>query len=319
MRASLQLTTILSAIAVVEAARGSSRRHGHPRNSNAASIIPAVPSTATSKTASETISSVLIDSVAESVVARAALKEPTKKFCGNPNESEVLFGTPWIVFSMNYNYKSIEGSSCVGYYDYTGSGDDQTIHWSVLWDIDPDVGTNLVKGYNFIGLTQGLETRLSEIESIPSKYEWTTTKSTEYKGNVVYDFMTCDTKGDSTSSSAQELMLWLNWEGGQVPIGWGEGPVATIDGLFGKDGWKLYQGVNADTGITVSSLLCPEDSQFGNEAGGSFEGDIKDWLLALSKNGVFKADTYVNVGNAGMEPYYGTVDFDNHLSLRINV
>ncbi|KAF5694915.1 endoglucanase [Fusarium denticulatum] len=249
----------------------------------------------------------------------AALKEPTKKFCGKPNDSEVLFGTPWIVFSMNYNYQSIEGSSCVGYYDYEGSGDNQTIHWSVLWDIDPNVGTNLVKGYNFIGLTQGLETRLSNIKSIPSKYEWTTSKTTDYKGNVVYDFMTSDTKGDSTTSKAQELMLWLNWQGGQVPIGWGEGPIATVDGLFGKDGWKLYQGVNADTVITVSSLLCPEDDQFGNEEGGSFEGDIKDWLVALSKEGVFKSDTYVNVGNAGMEPYYGTVDFENHLSLRINV
>lgn len=112
----------------------------------------------------------------------AALKEPTKKFCGKPNKSEVLFGTPWIVFSMNYNYQSIKGSSCVGYYDYAGSGDNQTIHWSVLWDIDPNVGTNLVKGYNFIGLTQGLETRLSDIKSIPSKYEWTTSKTTDYKG-----------------------------------------------------------------------------------------------------------------------------------------
>ncbi|KAF5966509.1 endoglucanase [Fusarium bulbicola] len=259
----------------------------------------------------------------------AALKEPAKKFCGKPNESEVLFGTPWIIFSMNYNYQSIKGSSCVGYYDYEGSGDNQTIHWSVLWDIDPNIGTNLVKGYNFIGLTQGLETRLSDSKNIPSKYDTGGSSSAKcansptdcccLPGNVVYDFMTSDTKGDSTTSKAQELMLWLNWQGGQVPIGWGEGPIATIDGLFGKDGWKLYQGVNADTGITVSSLLCPEDGQFGDEDGGSFEGDIKDWLGALSKEGVFKLDTYVNVGNAGMEPYYGTVDFDNHLSLRINV
>jgi hypothetical protein len=240
MHASSQLALILSTIAAVEAARGSKCRHGHPKNSNAASVIPAVPSPVTSKVASETISSVVIDPVesietsqtqddvstvsivpteavqvpepaknaedikvqepvaptkkatssstpqqkeeSKSVVAGAALKEPNKKFCGKPNESEVLFGTPWIVFSMNYNHQSIQGSSCVGYYDYTGSGDKQTIHWSVLWDIDPKVGTNLVKGYNFIGLTQGLETRLSDIKSIPSKYEWTTSKSTEYKG-----------------------------------------------------------------------------------------------------------------------------------------
>jgi hypothetical protein len=235
MRASPQLVLFLSAIAAVEAARGSKCRHGRPKNGNFVPEVSADPYLATSETASNIISSVSTPSVelvkteqAQNVVSTvpivptetaqvtepaidagdvkaqepetssqktaslsipqrqdsttAAVKEPTKKFCGKPNESEVLFGTPWIVFSMNYNYQSIKGSSCVGYYDYAGSGDDQTIHWSVLWDIDPKVGTNLVKGYNFIGLTQGLETRLSDIKSIPSKYEWTTSKSTEYKG-----------------------------------------------------------------------------------------------------------------------------------------
>jgi hypothetical protein len=239
MRASPQLVLILSAIAAVEAAKGSKCRHGRVKNGNVAPVIPAGPDPTTSEAASETVYSVVTPSVesvetsqkqdvstvsiapteavhvpgpandaenvkvqepvassqkaalsstlqpkgdTKSIATGAALKEPTKKFCGKPNESEVLFGTPWIVFSMNYNYQSIEGSSCVGYYDYTGSGDDQTIHWSVLWDIDPKVGTNLVKGYNFIGLTQGLETRLSDIKSIPSKYEWTTSKNTEYKG-----------------------------------------------------------------------------------------------------------------------------------------
>lgn len=127
--------------------------------------------------------------------------------------------------------------------------------------------------------------------------------------------MTSDTKGDSTSSSAQELMLWLHYEGGQVPIGWGDGPVATINGLYGKDGWLLYQGVNTGTGITVSSLLVAEDNQFD----GDFSGDIKDWLSAISEQGVFTTSTYVNVGNAGMEPYWGTVTFDNTLSLRIDL
>lgn len=138
---------------------------------------------------------------------------------------------------------------------------------------------------------------------------------TTYSGNVVYDFMTSDTKADSTSSSAQELMLWVAYEGGQVPIGWADGAVATIDGLYNKDGWQLYQGLNTDTGIVVSSLLVPEDDQFDGE----FSGDIKDWLVALADQGVFSTSTYVNVGNAGMEPYWGTVTFDNNLSLRINL
>jgi xyloglucan-specific endo-beta-1,4-glucanase len=43
-------------------------------------------------------------------------------------------------------------------------------------------------------------------------------------------------------------MFWLRYEGGQLPIGWVDGLVATTDGLFEKDGWKLYQGKNEDTG-----------------------------------------------------------------------
>ena len=72
--------------------------------------------------------------------------------------------------------------------------------------------------------------------------------------------MTSDTKGDSTSSSAQELMLWLRYEGGQIPIGYDAGAVATINGLYGKT-WKLYQGKNTDTGITVSSVLVDPNDQ----------------------------------------------------------
>lgn len=127
--------------------------------------------------------------------------------------------------------------------------------------------------------------------------------------------MTSDTQGDSTSSEAQELMLWLAYEGGQVPIGYSSGVVATIDGLYGKDGWSLYQGENTDTGIIVSSLLVAEDDQFE----GDFSGDIKDWLTALTEQGIFSNSTYVNVGNAGMEPFWGTVTFDNYLSLRVDL
>lgn len=124
--------------------------------------------------------------------------------------------------------------------------------------------------------------------------------------------MTSDTKGDSTSNKAQELMLWLNYTGGQLPIGWVAGPKATIANLYGTS-WKLYQGVNTDTGITVSSLL--PDKQFT----GTFKGDIKEWLVALAKVGVFSQDTYVNVGNAGTEPFYGKATVDATLGLQINL
>ncbi|ETS84604.1 hypothetical protein PFICI_02629 [Pestalotiopsis fici W106-1] len=288
--------------------------------STASNVVSSTTADATSEIAtSSVVSSPSSSSISASASAPAgtvvAAEALTASYCGEPNSYKILSGTPWIVYSMNYNYQSISGSCCTGYYTTTGSDDDQVVHWSSIWDIDEAVDTDVVKGYSFIGLTQNLETTLDSISSIPSTYTWSISNTTAYKGNVVYDFMTSDTKGDSTSSDAQELMLWLQWEGGQVPIGWAEGAVATIDGLFGKDGWQLYQGKNDDTGITVSSLLAPADSMFD----GTFEGDIKDWLLAMSEQGIFSTSTYVNVGNAGMEPYWGTVTFDNNLSLRIDL
>lgn len=86
-------------------------------------------------------------------------------------------------------------------------------------------------------------------------------------------------------------MLWLQYEGGQLPIGWGE-PAATIASLFGTS-WKLYEGKNTDTGITVHSML--PDTQFD----GTFAGDLKEWFEALITLGRFTDETYVNVGNAG--------------------
>lgn len=127
------------------------------------------------------IAATAVTSTAAIAVERASSATPTK-FCGAPNDYEVLSGTPWIVYSMNYNYQDISGSCCTGYYDFTGSGNDQTIHWSSIWDIDEAVSTNVVKGYSFIGLTQNLETQLSAIASIPSTYEWTISNTTAYKG-----------------------------------------------------------------------------------------------------------------------------------------
>lgn len=126
--------------------------------------------------------------------------------------------------------------------------------------------------------------------------------------------MTSDTEGDSTSSKAQEHMLWLRYEGGQLPIGHADGPIATIDNLYGRS-WDLYRGLNEDTGIMVSSLIVKQHQQFY----GRFKGDIKDWLLALSKQGLFSQNTYVNVGNAGMEPFYGKVSFENTVALEVKL
>lgn len=123
-----------------------------------------------------------VAAAASAMRTRVSQRASATKFCGAPNDYQVLSNTPWIVYSMNYNYQDISGSCCTSYYDFTGSGDSQTLHWSSIWDIDESVSTDVVKGYSFIGLTQNLETQLSAISSIPSTYQWTVSNTTAYKG-----------------------------------------------------------------------------------------------------------------------------------------
>jgi xyloglucan-specific endo-beta-1,4-glucanase len=126
-------------------------------------------------------------------LAGAASATPTRtvdkrasstRLCGEPNASQLIANSPWILFSMNYNYQKIEGSSCVTYESVSGAGDLQKIKWGVEWDIAQDDNADLVKGYSFVGLTQNLETRLSDIQSIPADWHWIRSNGTAYKGTV---------------------------------------------------------------------------------------------------------------------------------------
>ena len=88
-------------------------------------------------------------------------------------------------------------------------------------------------------------------------FQWTRTNTSPFKGNIVFDFI-LGPNGDSTSSAAHELMLWLEWDGGQVPIGFAAGPAATIPNLFGTS-WKVYEGMSSENGLMVvgdSSMFC---------------------------------------------------------------
>ncbi|KAF2132679.1 glycoside hydrolase family 12 protein [Dothidotthia symphoricarpi CBS 119687] len=242
----------------------------------------------------------------------SATQKPTQ-LCGKAS-NVALTDTPWIVYNMFYNQAQTVGTQCTNYdHVSTGSDGNKKITWSSVTNIEYVKATdNVPKGYSFVGLTQNLETKLSAIKSIPTTYDWTRTNTTAYKGNIAFDFMTSNTKGDSTSSASQELMLWLEYTGGQLPIGWSAGPKATIASLYGTS-WKLYQGKNDDTGITVSSLL--PDTQLKSP----FSGDLKLWLTALVKLGLFTTSTYVNVGNAGTEPFYGHAIMNATLGLQINL
>ncbi|TVY16359.1 Xyloglucan-specific endo-beta-1,4-glucanase A [Lachnellula arida] len=240
------------------------------------------------------------------------ISQAASDHCGD-TDYVVLTDTPWIVYNMLYNADQMVGTQCTNYQTAgTLASGVQEVVWNSVTNIEYVESTNNVpKGYSFVGLTENLENTISSISAIPASYTWTRTNTTAFKGNVCFDFMTSDTKGDSTSTSAQELMLWLQYEGGQLPIGWGDA-VATIDSLFGTS-WKLYEAKNTGTGITVHSLL--PDTQFD----GSFDGDLKDWMDALVTIGTFTDSTYVNVGNAGTEFFYGDSILNATLGLQINL
>lgn len=106
-------------------------------------------------------------------------------------------------------------------------------------------------------------------------------------------------------------MLWIrNW-GDQVPIGYSRGPVATFE-LFGTS-WKLYEGKNPDSGVTVRSMLV--DKNYDSE----FEGDLKEWLDAMVQKGYISDNDYVTVGNAGTEIFYGKAVMNATVALDIKV
>ena len=244
----------------------------------------------------------------------SALQSPID-LCGD-YDYIILQDSPWIVYNMLYNADVTVGTQCT-YYDHmtTSSSGVAEVVWDSITNIEfvestyvpclpfpnhPPIKSfltfvhnrdNIPKGYSFIGLTQNLATPLSSITSIPTTYNWTRSNTTAFKGNICYDFITNDVAGDSTSTDSHELMLWLQYVGGQLPIGWGT-PTATIPSLFGTS-WDLYEGVNEDTGITVSSFLPQAPFE------GFFEGDLMEWLWALVELGRFGNQTYVDVGNAG--------------------
>lgn len=244
--------------------------------------------------------------------ASTSTTQAATNLCGD-YDYIVLQNTPWIVYNMLYNADKIVGSQCTGYQKTVTDSNTQKVFWNSATDIEYVESTsNIPKGYSFVGLTQNLENTIAAVQSIPANYSWTRTNTTAFKGNICFDFITNDVKGDSTSADSHELMLWIEYDGGQLPIGWGNGPTNTIDSLFGTS-WKLYQDKNTDTGITVSSLL--PDTQFN----GTFEGDLKDWFEALVTIGLFTEGTYLNVGNAGTEFFYGNAYMNAELALQINL
>ncbi|KAI1809434.1 glycoside hydrolase family 12 protein [Poronia punctata] len=232
--------------------------------------------------------------------------------CGNTDRL-ILPGMPWTVANSMYNGDRMVGKQCTSFNGILQGADDiKEVKWTSTTDIEFDEHTkDLCKGYTNIGVGVNLDNKLKDIASIPAYFKWDRKNTTEFRGSNVFDFITSPTPGDTSSKATSEFMLWIrNW-GNQVPIGYSRGPVATFN-LFGAS-WKLYEGKNPGSGVTVRSMLVDENFD------GVFQGDLKQWLDAMVHKGYISDSDYVTVGNAGTEVFYGKAVMNAVVALDIKV
>ncbi|KAJ3558623.1 hypothetical protein NPX13_g9672 [Xylaria arbuscula] len=271
-------------------------------------ITPSTTPTSASST-SAAASYVVDDTYAKATAV--AYKIGATKQCGN-DDRLILPGEAWTVANSMYNADQMVGQQCTNFDGILETTEGvKEVKWTSITNIELVEDTkDVCKGYTNIGIGKNLNKKLKDIESIPAYFKWDRTNSTEFRGSNVFDFITAPTEGDGTSTASSEFMLWVRIWGGQVPIGYSRGPVATFD-MFGAT-WKLYEGQNPASGVTVRSMLVDDNYD------GVFQGDLKEWLDAMAQKGYIADDEYVTVGNAGTEVFYGKATMEATVALDIN-
>ncbi|KAI0203538.1 glycoside hydrolase family 12 protein [Astrocystis sublimbata] len=237
--------------------------------------------------------------------------QPTEQ-CGN-DDRLILPGMPWTVANSMYNADEMVGKQCTNFDGILENTEGtKEVKYTSVTDVKLiDDTKDVCKGYTNVGIGVNLNKKLKDIKSIPAYYKWDRKITSDFRGSNLFDFVTAPTPHDFTSTATSEFMLWIrNW-GNQVPIGYSRGPVATLD-MFGAS-WKLYEGKNPASGVTVRSMLVDENYE------GEFRGDLKEWLDYMVKKGYISDNDYVNVGNAGTEIFYGKSTMDATVALNIEI
>ncbi|QSZ36319.1 hypothetical protein DSL72_007445 [Monilinia vaccinii-corymbosi] len=229
--------------------------------------------------------------------AGAAIAAPVSPNTLETKSTQMCSGYQSVVMGVYTVYQNLwgrqqatSGSQCLTVKSMTGS----TIAWSDEWSWQGQ--SNQVKAYSNVALTSVSKTgvKISSISSIPAVWNWQYS-GTNVVADVSWDIFTAPTAG---GANKYEIMLWLGALGGAAPISSTGSPVATVT-LSGYK-FKLYSGTNG--GTTVFSFVAI--SQINN-----FKGDLLPFLnyLATMKNNLgFSVNQYVNVLQAGTEPFTGT-------------
>ncbi|KDQ50910.1 glycoside hydrolase family 12 protein [Jaapia argillacea MUCL 33604] len=170
-----------------------------------------------------------------------------------------------------------------------------TVSWSTsyTWANNP----SNVKAYPNLISNTAKGVQLSAIQSAPSTYEWTyLTQSSGLRADVSYDIWlgTAASGNPASSASSYEIMIWLSGLGGIQPIG---SQILSNVQIAGH-GWNLWKGPNSNW--EVLSFV----SASGNI--NNFSADLNAFFQYLVKNQGVSSSQYVQVIQAGTEPFTGT-------------
>ncbi|KAG0142748.1 hypothetical protein CROQUDRAFT_219017 [Cronartium quercuum f. sp. fusiforme G11] len=201
----------------------------------------------------------------------------------------------YILANMIYNWEKMRGTETTQLITWKNN----MVYWYNFLHVTRVKETeNIPLSYAFVGMLSDLKQKISDYSSIPVEYHWNRMNYGPTKANVCLDFVISD---DSQKNPEIELMLWLEYEGGQKPIGYGQKSYPVT--LYNRS-WILYQGPNKSYHSRMVITLVP-DQAFENV----FIGDAKVWLMKLVELGKFSSDARITAANMGMEAFWGHSQF----------
>jgi len=219
-----------------------------------------------------------------------ATEVDTSAHCG---QWDTVTAAPYELLLDQWGISGASGSQCGSIMSLSGS----TIAWKTNWTWSGGSG---VKTFTDVQLNEGIGAQLSQIESMPSTWDWSYTLSSGAVADVAYDMFTADSP---TGANVNEIMVWLaNYNAGPISAQYGSNgqpvPVASNLSLAGQT-WNLYFGSNGAN--NVYSFLPSSGTPIT-----SFSGDINAFFKYLTTSQGVSTSQYLVTAQAGTEPTSGT-------------
>lgn len=185
------------------------------------------------------------------------------------------------------------GQSCAAVTSTSGNN----VAWTTSWTWS---GGDGVKSYTNINVNNGLNVKLSAINSIKSSWAWSQTTSGTVTANVAYDLFTSSSAG---GKNEYEIMIWLDNINAK-PISYNYdatgAAIAKVKSLsIAGYKWDLYYGNNGSN--YVYSFLTSDKS-----AVKSFSGDLNDFFDYLTSKQGLGTSQYLITAQGGTEATQGS-------------